>query len=719
VTDTSGRGGVTLFGRLFLATAAVVAVVLAIVLGVLSVSAERAADAGLARGLAASRLHVTALLDGRERALTSAALVFAQNPSFRSLVLARRPPDLLDQAEEAVQRTGATWVQIADADGVRLAKSDEPAAPPATLAGMALVNGALAGEVTAGAGIAGDTAIFLGVGVPVLVGAPEEGALTPRVAGVLVAARVLDSTLAREIKEATASEVLIYRFDTAGTAHVVTATLADTAALGSMLARHVSGERAAGADSNALGRVEATVQGTRYVGQGQLLHSAGGDALGGVLTLRSRAVELAPFASLRRGILLAGVFGLALACALSYAAARHVTRPILALTAAARRAISGDFSAAAVPVESSREIAALADAVRSVLSDVQDRHAVAEFLGRAMAAPAPSPADDGDSHPLVESVESVESAESLAAFAPGRTVAERYEIESVLGVGGTGIVYRARDQELGETVAIKTLRPEALAGGPAALERFKDETRLARRISHPNVVRIHDIGEAGGVYFITMEYVAGVSLDHLIGRAGRLPVPVALAAGRQLCQALEVAHGQGVIHRDIKPQNVMLQPDGTLKVMDFGVARLTERTTGITLVGMVVGTPAYMAPEQLLGEDLDRRVDVYAAGVLLYECLTGRPPFEADSPAALIAKVLTDRPVAPRTLNPEVPPALSDLVLEALARDRDARPRSAAELEARLARAGSGATPAGSGRWLAYENASPRPRPASDERAAR
>jgi eukaryotic-like serine/threonine-protein kinase len=716
VTGTSGRGGAALFWRLFLATAAVVAVVLAIVLGVLAISADRAADAGLARGLAASRLHVTALLDGRERALTSAALVFAQNPSFRALVLARRPPDLLDQAEEAVQRTGATWVQIADADGLRLAKSDEPAAPLATLAGTALVGGALAGEVTAGAGIAGDTAIFLGVAVPVLVGAPEEGALTPRVAGVLVAARLLDSALAREIKEVTASEVLIYRIDAAGAAHVVTATLPDTAALGSMLARHVSGGRAEGADSTALEHVEVTAEGTRYVGQGQLLHSAGGDALGGVLTLRSRAVELAPFASLRRGIVLAGVFGLALACALSYAAARHITRPILALTAAARRAISGDFSAAAVPVDSPGEIAALADAVHSVLSDVQGRHAVAEYLGRARATPSRARADDGDPDFLMESVE---SAESLAAFSPGRTLAERYEIDKVLGVGGTGIVYRAHDRELGETVAIKTLRPEALAGGAAALERFKEETRLARRISHPNVVRIHDIGEAGGVYFITMEYVAGVSLDHLIDRAGRLPVPVAVAAGRQLCQALGVAHGQGIIHRDIKPQNVMLQPDGTLKVMDFGVARLTERSTGITVVGMVVGTPAYMAPEQLLGEELDQRVDVYAAGVVLYECLTGRHPFEADSPAALIAKLLTERPVAPRALNPEVPPELSDLVLQALARDRDARPRTAAELDARLARAGRGAPPAGTGRRLAQLDESPTPRPTSDERAAR
>jgi eukaryotic-like serine/threonine-protein kinase len=664
------RGG-SLFRRIFLATAAAVVVVLAIVLGALSLSARRTADAAVARGLAASRRHVDALLAGRERALASGALVFAQNPLFRGLVLARGEADLLDQAVEATQRTGATWVQIADSAGVRLAKSDEPAAPPVTLAGTALVGGALAGEVVAGAGVAGDTALFQGVAVPIAVGTEAT-----RVVGVLVAAQAMDSTLVREIRDATGSEVLIYLLDTLGTPRAVAATLPAGPAVDSLLAAHAAAD-SGGAPG--VERVEVTIDGTEYVGEGLALRSAGGDVLGGVLTFRSRAVELAPFDELRDRIVLAGVVGLALACALSYMVARRITRPILALTAAARRAGSGDFAAADVAVESSGEIGTLADAVQSVLYEVRYRHSIAEFVAGVLARPARAPrAADAPPRPP-----------SHTPFTVGRVVARRYEIERVLGVGGAGVVYRATDLELGETVAIKTLRPEVVAGGAAALERFKDEIRLARRLSHPNVVRIHDLGEDAGTYFITMEYVAGVSLHELLERAGALPAPVTLAVGRQLCHALAVAHSHGVIHRDIKPQNIMLQPDGLLKVMDFGVARLAERIGGgMTVTGMVVGTPAYMAPEQLLGEEVDARADVYAAGVALYECLTGRRPIEAETPQKLIGKLLTEDPVPPHLVAPDVPPALSGAVLRAIARDRDDRPASAGELGELLARAG-------------------------------
>jgi serine/threonine-protein kinase len=179
-----------------------------------------------------------------------------------------------------------------------------------------------------------------------------------------------------------------------------------------------------------------------------------------------------------------------------------------------------------------------------------------------------------------------------------------------------------------------------------------------------------------------MEFVEGKSLKELILSRGRLPVAVALPIAKQLCRALEVAHEEGVIHRDIKPQNMVVQPDGVLKVMDFGIARLAERkpNAGHTQAGMVVGTPEYMAPEQLFGEEIDARADLYAAGVVIYECLTGRLPHEADTPMSLIAKVLEETPRAPRELQPDIPATLSDLVLRTLSREREKRPKSAGEL---------------------------------------
>jgi CheY-like chemotaxis protein/tRNA A-37 threonylcarbamoyl transferase component Bud32 len=261
----------------------------------------------------------------------------------------------------------------------------------------------------------------------------------------------------------------------------------------------------------------------------------------------------------------------------------------------------------------------------------------------------------------------------------GHLLAGRYEIELLVGVGAMGTVYRAHDRELTETVAVKVLRPELLSDR-MVLERFKAEVRLARRISHPSVVRTHDFGESDGVHYLTMEYVEGLTARALLDSRGRLGVAAVMALAAQLTRALEAAHAQGVIHRDIKPQNLLLDSHGALKVMDFGVSRLTDSATASAEAGMLIGTPDYMAPEQLLGEEIDARADLYATGVVLFECLTGRLPFRADSLVAKIAKVLGDDPPPVAISDGEIPPALSALVTKLLARQRDARPASAQEL---------------------------------------
>ena len=262
---------------------------------------------------------------------------------------------------------------------------------------------------------------------------------------------------------------------------------------------------------------------------------------------------------------------------------------------------------------------------------------------------------------------------------PGSRFAERYEVVALVGSGGMGTVYRARDLELGDEIAIKTLRP-GFVSDFNAVERFKSEIRLARRITHPNVVRTHDLGEWGGVYYLTMEYVEGITVRELIDVRGPLAAPSALAIGTQLAASLAVAHEQGVIHRDIKPQNLLLDDSGVLKVMDFGVARLAERTSTLTEAGLVVGTPSYMSPEQLLSERIDARSDLYAVGVVLYECLTRRLPFEAGSTVSLIAKLLAEEPAAPATLNADVPAPLSALIMRLLAKRPEDRVQTAGEL---------------------------------------
>jgi DNA-binding response OmpR family regulator len=270
-------------------------------------------------------------------------------------------------------------------------------------------------------------------------------------------------------------------------------------------------------------------------------------------------------------------------------------------------------------------------------------------------------------------------------LAVGERFADRYEIVEAVGHGAMGTVYRARDLELEEPVAIKTLRSEFVSN-PESVERFKTEIRLARRISHPNVVRTHDFGESSGVYYLTMEYVEGLTLHELIESRGKLSVAAVLAIGTQLANSLAIAHEQGVVHRDVKPGNLLLDADGVLKVMDFGVARLAEGSTTLTQAGSIIGTPAYMSPEQLLGEAPDARTDLYSVGVVLYECLAGQLPLDAASTISLIGQVLNVEPRPVIELNDDVPEALSALIARLLSKEADSRVQSATSLAEQLSR---------------------------------
>ena len=235
----------------------------------------------------------------------------------------------------------------------------------------------------------------------------------------------------------------------------------------------------------------------------------------------------------------------------------------------------------------------------------------------------------------------VTSVDVTRQFAPGTLVAGRYRIVGIAGVGGMGVVYRARDEELQVDTALKVLRPD-LGGDPRVLERFRSELRLAREVSHKNVVRIHDIGEHGGLRFLTMRYVEGRSLSQVLEKEGPLPAERAVAIARQVAAALEEAHRAGVIHRDLKPGNILLDSEDVAYVTDFGVAR-SLGGDGLTRAGAVVGTPDYLSPEQVAGEMVDARTDLYALGIVLFEMLTGQLPFRPGSQAEMLAQRLAGR----------------------------------------------------------------------------
>ncbi|HEY2737255.1 MAG TPA: protein kinase, partial [Thermoanaerobaculia bacterium] len=269
---------------------------------------------------------------------------------------------------------------------------------------------------------------------------------------------------------------------------------------------------------------------------------------------------------------------------------------------------------------------------------------------------------------------------TLSGISPGALMGHRFEILSVLGAGGMGVVYKARDRELDDLVALKMLKRE-LWGDQSQLDRLKSELKLARRITHPNVLRTHDFGEVDGIPYISMEYVRGVTLRYLLDQSGRLPYSAGLRLAKQLCAGLGAAHAVGVMHRDIKPENLILQPTGNAKLMDFGIARPVRRMeAGQTEAGMIVGTPLYLSPEQLQGGEIDTRADIYSTGVVLYEMFTGVLPFDAPSAVEIMIKHLREPPPPPHLHWPEIPPRLDAMILRCLAKDPDARYRSVEEL---------------------------------------
>ncbi len=642
--------------RIFLGTALVVVAALGLALLVTKRRADTAADAASARALRATEATIGDAIESRSRTLRRLTEALVQVPAYVSRIgeslRAGDRANLLDQADELRSQAGADWVLITDQGGVLKAWTAHRDVFDENFSRGALIGRALEGAPTEGLwlepGEAGDE-LFQAVGVPVA--SPGN----PAPLGIVVAAMRVDSSFAQQLRRHTNSEIVFFSRDTLGVPHVAVSTLP--------LATVTDALR-----DTLPARFRLVVDQVQYEGATGQLTTADGVAIGGYVGLHSRDADLAAYEQLSRTIRWAFVGGLTLALGFSVLMARRITRPVQQLVEATRRVSSGEY-AGRIEIASTDEIGELAGAFDKMVEELREKDRLVEYLRTGVR----SPAEETSVTPRPDGMLSV-----------GSRLAGRYDILDVLGSGGMGVVYRAYDREVGETVAIKALRPDIGALDATLLDRFKQELRLARRITHRNVVRTYDLGEADGTYFITMEYVRGTTVATLIREAGRLAVPATLTIGKQVCRALEVAHEEGIVHRDIKPQNLVVDPSGFLKVMDFGIARLAERRaeTGqaLTAAGVLIGTPQYMAPEQFFGEAVDARTDLYATGAVLFECLTGRPVFQAPSVVVLISRHLGELPPSPSSLNPDVPESLSRVILRALSRRPDDRWASAPDL---------------------------------------
>lgn len=272
----------------------------------------------------------------------------------------------------------------------------------------------------------------------------------------------------------------------------------------------------------------------------------------------------------------------------------------------------------------------------------------------------------------------------LKELSRGTTFARRYDVIEEVGRGGMGKVYRAIDKNVEEEVALKILNPE-VAADEKMIERFRNELKLARKITHRNVCRMYDLNAEEGTQFIVMEYVPGENLRSLIKRIGRFTTGKAIIVAKQVCEGLAEAHRLGVIHRDLKSQNIMIDNEGNARIMDFGIARVIK-AKGTTDKELIMGTPEYMSPEQVEGKEVDPCSDIYSLGVILYEMVTGRLPFEGDTPFSIALKHKSEKPPDPQQINDQIPEELSRVILKCLEKDREKRYQSADELSSALSK---------------------------------
>ena len=559
--------------------------------------------------------------------------------------------------------------------GVALARTDRPLPYSADLSNVPTIAGALQGAQTEGTWLSGGK-LYQVVAMPVLEGGS-------RLTGVIAAAFQINDEVASSLERLLNTQV-VFLADAAKPSEPAKAALAAStmgAATGPVMAA-IEGRndlvQAVLRQGKTIGPLALQISGDTYLAYFLPIRSSTDQLVGSAVALRSRDRELAAFRQIQTILIAVGLAALVIAFIVSFFLARKITGGVGRLVRATEQVRVGNLDAADLPVDSKDEIGILARSFRAMLEELREKAALEQYV----ASLTMSMGGTSDAETVVAGAIPLRGGEPTV----GQTFAGRYDIQGVLGRGGMGVVYRAHDRDLDDLVAIKTLRSEALSADPSLLDRFKQEIRLARRITHPNILRTHDLGETLGLRYLSMEFVKGLTLKQLVEAGDILPTPVGLRIAKQICAGLAAAHEVGVIHRDIKPQNIIIEATGGLKIMDFGIARLKEER-GMTAEGTVVGTPDYMSPEQARGQQLDFRSDIYSTGVVLYEVFTGTIPFEGETPLAVVLKHIQEAPPSPQTRNPRIDPRISQIILKCMQKDPKDRYQTVNDLYEALTRA--------------------------------
>lgn len=645
--------GLTL--KILVFTGLLVVALVATSVGFTTVQADRLAHQTIRQALSDTRDVWSAFEADRYNKLRLGIRVLGNDPAFKAMVESTDPPTILDTLKERNQELKANFFIVTDPAGVVVVRTDRPGTPGEDLSADPLVTKPLDQQEEAATVWRQGPNLFHAVSVPMITGADLKG--------VLIAGYGINETLANDIRKLTHSEVAFLTRPPGQTFQLSVSSLGPKE--GALRAALANVPAAADAP------FDLDLGGERHVAVLVPLKAATGVTEGSMLALRSLAVEMAAFRQFRKSLLLVSLVVMVLALGLAYLSAARIAGPVRRLVRLVERARDGSYGGK-VSVDTSDEIGALARSFNSLLSELREKEEMIGFLREGMTVLRKGSGVTADTAPNLEQLATAEthSLSVLRALERGTVFAGRYEVLESIGKGGMGMVFRARDRQLDEVVALKVLREDALSEDPTLIDRFKQELKLARRITHRNVLRTHDFGESGGLPYISMEYLEGVTLKDLIRSKGALPLAVGLRIAKHMCYGLEAAHGEGVIHRDVKPQNMLILPEtGDLKIMDFGIAQRSEvegGISGLTSDGTMMGTPDYMPPEQATGGVADFRSDIYSLGVVLFEMFTGQLPFTGEKVVAIILGHVQKPVPRPRSINSQIPDDLETIILRCL-----------------------------------------------------
>jgi len=674
VTRTAdARRGLSLGARLFLAFGLVLALAVGGAMAVSVLLVRDIATEEVRSSLASSQSVQRYFRELRARQIELVAELIASDPYFGSYVgeaisagdselAARSIADLLQQSRNEFDLDLAMVLSV---DGNVLARTDRTSVLGQATEEHPLVTRARDSLAPSTGLWSDDQALYQATVLPI--------ARARTVVGFLVAAIAIDDALANDVKRVSGADVAYLTPDRPAR---VLATTLDVPSTDRLIAELAASPAE---DPTGTGR-EIELAGDRWILQQSPLQDAEGESFGTAVALTSLDRELAAYGDIPLLTLVTGLVAIALALVLSYLISQRILQPVRQLTAAAEAAAGGDFRRD-VETGGPDEIGRLSRAFASLLSTLREKQDMEDYMvdmarhtpfrddtSTLRASAVRTPTEEFENHDpdaLIQDTEPTTPAHIRRAGVE-RKLGRRYRLLSEIGSGAMGVVYRAEDRDLDEIVAIKMLKADSVDA--ERLDQLKGELKLARRITHPNVLRTYDFGMVDNSPFISMEYVDGLTLRELLSRRGRLPYGAALRIARQLCAGLDAVHDVGVLHRDIKPGNIILEPRGNAKLMDFGISQPTRTSADSDEHQLINGTPEYLSPEQLLGKSPSVQSDIYALGVVFEELFTGGMPFKGENAMQAAAARLTNNPIPPSDYWPSIPPELEAIILRCLAR---------------------------------------------------